>query len=78
MWLDWILNPGPLGLVSDALTTALCGPVDPSVSSKATLFSTLGQLSTRWSKQSGKIFLTYGIEFVLILAVLENSVLPMG
>ena len=24
------------------------------------------------------IFLTYGIEFVLVLAVLENSVLPMG
>ena len=23
-------------------------------------------------------FLTYGIEFVLFLAVLENSVLPMG
>ena len=28
MWLDWVSNPGPLGLESDALTTVLCGPAD--------------------------------------------------
>ena len=26
MWLDQVLNPGPLALESDALPTALCGP----------------------------------------------------
>ena len=25
MWPDWVSNPGPLALESDALPTALCG-----------------------------------------------------
>ena len=28
MWLDRVLNPGPLALESDALPTALRGPAD--------------------------------------------------
>ena len=63
---DRVSNPGPLTYESGALPIALRGrPFDGRVITKG---------HVPWSS----IFLTYETAFVLFLAMLENSVLPMG
>ena len=57
MWLDWIVNPGPLALESDVLPTGLCGLAKERGHCRfAIVFMVFGLLTINLSFSKGYLF----------------------